>query len=72
MCIFILAGDSHCSYRRMAHFSTQPSELALAELCAVRNISQTSRGIKWCEWEDEREHCLLSSSSRLCEDARSP
>lgn len=46
-------------------------------LWAARGISQTGRGIKWWEWEDEREHCLLFPSlgteqNRLCEDTCYP
>lgn len=59
VCIFILAGDIRCVSRLMAHF---PHAGLFFVLCAARGISQTSRGIKWWEWEDEREHCLLFSS----------
>lgn len=46
MCIFILASYIHCGYRLTAHFSHTQAGPFL-DLCAVRGISQTSRGIKW-------------------------
>lgn len=70
MCIFILAGDIHCGYR-------PPLPTTTTTIHKARGISQTSRGIKWWEWEDEREHCLLFSSlgteqNRLREDTCYP